>query len=291
MERGLWRGITEGLRRLPRWSPVRATYSNRQILAVLLWAALHDRPISWACCRSSWPIQAWRRRLPDQSTMSRRLRDPRLIGDLRLLIARLQRRLPATPVLAVDGKALPVREHSRDPDAATGWASGRFAPGYKLHALIDTAHRLLDFEIRPMNQAESAAARAMVERLTPAKPAHTPGADATLLGDAAYDSNPLHAACAARGVRLLAPRRRPDRPLCKHRRHEPSRLACVELLESPDPPGVLRERVSVERFFARLTIAARLFALPPWARRLHRVRAWVAAKLALNAARIAGLGD
>jgi hypothetical protein len=173
-----------------------------------------------------------------------------------------------------------VREHTADPEAATGWASGRHAPGYKLHALVDTAHRLIDFEIRPMNQAESAAAREMVERMSP-------GVGVTLLGDASYDSNPLHAACAARGVRLLAPRRRPDRPLCKNRAHEPSRLACVAALESGDPPEVMRERSSVERFFARLTVAARLFALPPWARRLHRVRAWVAAKLAVNAAIIA----
>jgi hypothetical protein len=45
-------------------------YDNRTVIAVLLWAALHDRPIVWACQRSSWPVQAWRRRLPDQSTMS-----------------------------------------------------------------------------------------------------------------------------------------------------------------------------------------------------------------------------
>ena len=33
--------------------------------------ALYDRSINWACQRGHWPFQAWRRRLPDQSTMSR----------------------------------------------------------------------------------------------------------------------------------------------------------------------------------------------------------------------------
>ena len=76
---------------MPRWWPRNASYSNREILAVLLWAALHNKPICWACLRSSWPLQAWRRRLPDQSTMSRRLRDPDVWGDLRRLIDEVQR--------------------------------------------------------------------------------------------------------------------------------------------------------------------------------------------------------
>ncbi|MCB1281568.1 MAG: transposase [Salinibacterium sp.] len=279
MDHGVWRRLMAGLRGVPRWSPPRARYSNRDVLAVVLWSALHDRPLSWGCRRSSWPMQSWRRRLPDQSTLSRRLRHPRLGDDLRALIARLQRDMPVSDVLVVDGKAFALREHTSDPDATDGWGSGAYSRGYKLHALIDTVHRLLDFELRPMNEAESTTAKAMVERM------HAVGAG-TLLGDASYDSNPLHAACASRGLRLLAPRRRPDRPLCKNRRHEPGRLAAVVEIESGCPPSVMRERGSVERFFSRLAIATRLFALPPWARRLHRVTAWVAAKLAINAASI-----
>src|SRR5262245_34060520 len=95
MERELWRWVGWGLRRLPRWWPRGAVYDNRCVLAVLLWAALHERAITWACQRAHWPVQAWRRKLPDQSTMSRRLRDPRVLEDLERLVVVLQRRRPA----------------------------------------------------------------------------------------------------------------------------------------------------------------------------------------------------
>lgn len=64
MEHALW--IVIALRRLPSRRPRGAGYTNRQILAVLLWAALRDRPIDWACKRRHWPPQAWRRVLPSQ---------------------------------------------------------------------------------------------------------------------------------------------------------------------------------------------------------------------------------
>ena len=116
MERELWRWVTWGLKRLPRWRPRGAVYDNRCVLAALLWAALHDRSVSWACRRDSWPVQAWRRCLPDQSTMSRRLRDPRVIEDLRALVRILQRRLGADPdgTLLVDGKPLAVSRFSAE---------------------------------------------------------------------------------------------------------------------------------------------------------------------------------
>src|SRR6267142_4907963 len=109
MERELWRGMVAGLKRVPRWWPRRGVYSNVQVLAVLLWAALHDRSILWATQRRSWPVQAWRRGLPDQSTMSRRLRDPRVMQDLGRLLPLLQRRAGALRgPLVLDGKPLPV---------------------------------------------------------------------------------------------------------------------------------------------------------------------------------------
>ncbi|MCR9076824.1 MAG: hypothetical protein NXI07_12375, partial [bacterium] len=64
MERELWIVIRRGLRALPRRRVRNAVYTDEQVLAVLLWAALHQRPVSWACKRSSWPVQAWRRKLP-----------------------------------------------------------------------------------------------------------------------------------------------------------------------------------------------------------------------------------
>lgn len=281
MERDVWRAIVRSLRRLPRRWPRNAVYSNAEVIAVLMWAALHDRPISWACRRASWPMQAWRRRLPDQSTMSRRMRDPALLDDLRAMLERMQCSASRSGTLIIDGKALRVADHTRDPDAANGWSCGGHARGYKLHAVIDTLRKIADFEVTPMNEAECVVARRIIERRH-AAPGHT------LLADASYDSNPLHAVCASRSLQLIAPRRKAHRSISTSHRQHPSRLRSIELTES-DPDARRRFqaiRSHIERFFGELASAAGgLFALPPWARRLHRVRLWVAAKLAIYAAK------
>lgn len=285
MERGLWTLVTRSLRVVPRRRPLRTRYTNREILAVLLWAALHDRSILWACRRSSWPASAWRRRLPDQSTMSRRLRDPALVDDLTPLLTHLQRHLPEGTALIVDGKPLPVSAFTSDPDAAQGWGAGRHRHGYKLHAIIDDAHRLIAWALRPMNDAECTVAAGLIASADP----HAV-AGKVLLADASYDSNPLHEACEKAGVRLVAPRRRPGLGVCKNRRHHPQRLACREAFERGED-GALAElhrkvRPTIERFFGTLaTWGGGLWGLPAWSRRLHRVTLWVGAKLALDAAR------
>jgi hypothetical protein len=287
MERELWRWIVRGLKRLPRWWPRGAVYDNRVVLAVLLWAALHDRSVTWACQRSNWPVQAWRRRLPDQSTMSRRLRDPRVLDDIERLTVILQRPVPTSPTVIVDGKPLPVSVFTADKEAKLGWGAGRHAWGYKLHALIDGAQRLLAWVVHPMNHAESTAARELLERAA----RHgqlIPGA--VMIGDASYDSNPLYAAASALGMRLIAPRRRPGRGLSPSFQHHPDRLTAIAYTEcDPSSRFLLRSvRTQIERYFGSLaTVGGGLMALPAWARRLHRVRAWVGAKLAVNAARAA----
>jgi hypothetical protein len=44
------------------------------LVAVLLWAALHDRPVSWACQPRHWSTTTLRPpRLPSAATMSRRI--------------------------------------------------------------------------------------------------------------------------------------------------------------------------------------------------------------------------
>ena len=289
MERELWIVLKWGLRRLPRRWPRNAVYHNNEIIAVLLWAALHNKPISWACRRSSWPVQAWRQRLPDQSTMSRRLRCPGVWQDLRLLLDRIQSRWGDASghgcTFIIDGKPLPVSNISGDPDAARGWGAGIYARGYKLHAIIDTESRLIDFEVCSLNTAESVVARGMVCGLDTEPPAE-------MLADSGYDSNALHRVCEERGFQLIAPRRRPGTDLGWVKGgHAAGRLRSIEMTEGA---GCAWERVhrfvrlGVERYFGTLASASTgLFALPPWVRRIHRVRAWVAAKLAINAARTA----
>lgn len=294
MEREYWRWIARGLRRLPRWWPRNAVYDNREILAVLLWAALHGRSIDWACRRTSWPVQAWRRRLPDQSTLSRRLRDPRLMDDLVRLLQIVQRAMGApSKRLMVDGKPLAVSAFSADPDARMGWGAGRHQLGYKLHALVDSRQRLLAWEVHPMNTAECVVARDLLRtahRLDLIRPGE---GGSTVLGDASYDSNPLHQTAAEVGASLVAPRRKAHRSISAGHRQQPGRLRSIELTEG-DPPTAKRlrtERGAIERFFGGLaTFGGGLYALPAWVRRLHRVRLWVGAKLVLNAARITLLG-
>jgi len=286
MERELWRWITWGLKRLPRRWPTRGVYDNRAVLAVLLWSALHDRPICWACRRSSWPVQAWRRSLPNQSTMSRRLRDPNLQRDLQRLGAVLQRRLPQPDAtLIVDGKPLPVSGFTTDPQAANGWASSGYARGYKLHALIDQARQVLAWEVRPMNDSEQAVACELVKRAAALRPL---AAETRLLADANYDSRHLYAAASEQNVRLIAPRRAPGTGLDKNRSCHPHRLDAIAMLENDARRAqhFKARRSTIERFFGALaTLGGGLCALPPWARRLHRVSAWVGAKLVLYTAR------
>lgn len=285
MERDIWREIVAALRRLPRRCSGGQRYSNRAVLAVLLWAALHDRPIDWACRRSSWPVQAWRRPLPDQSTMSRRLRRPDVLDDLHRLLHLLQGRDTDTgPHVLADGKALAVSNFSQDEDAAVGWGTGHYERGYKLHAVVASARRLIAHEVEPMNTPEALVTAKLVQR---AEGQGLLQGKSLLLADASYDTNPLHAAARRAGLQMLAPRRRPDQGLATNRTHDPGRVLSVTLLEG-DPEIAARQRrtrVPVEHYFAGLVSGARLDALPPWVRTLPRVRVWVAAKIALNAAR------
>lgn len=286
MERELWRWIVWALRRLPRRCPIRGVYDNRSILAVALWSALHDRSILWGCQRSSWPVQAWRRPLPDQSTMSRRLRDPSLLEDLERLVALLQRHFPGIgSFVIVDGKPLAVSEFTGDPESLIGWGAGRYAKGYKLHVLIDDTRRLLAWDVRSMKDSEQAVACELVQRAS-ARGELPQGA--TLLGDANYDSRHLYAAAASAGIRLVAPRRTPGAGLCKYRPSHEHRLAAIESLERDEAQmhEFRRRRATIERYFGAIaTVGGGLHALPAWARRIHRVRSWVGAKLVLFTAR------
>jgi hypothetical protein len=284
MERDFWKCIATALRRLPRCWRRNASYHDGQILAVFFWAALHDRPVSWACRRTSWPPQAWRRELPDQSTMSRRLRHPLMREHLIALLSILQRDHGLSTQLIVDGKALPVSEYTTDVDARTGWGAGRYMKGYKLHLLIDAAWRVLAWRVRPMNEAEPVVAG---DLLRDAAAAQALPKNAVMLGDRAYDSNPLHETAAAHGVQLVAPQKNAAGGL-GHRDHHPGRLHSLRLTKGTGARRWWgRRRGTIERFFGALASAGGgLATLPSWARREHRTDLWVGAKLIIHAARI-----
>lgn len=286
MERDNWRVIVAALRRLPRRSSRGQRYSNREILAVLMWAVLHDRAIDWACRRSSWPVQAWRRRLPDQSTMSRRLRHPSVLADLEALLRLLQGTDDSgSPFVLTDGKPLAVSIFSQDTDAKVGWGAGKHERGYKLHVLASNARRLCVHEVLPMNTPEALATAMLLER---ADARGLLRGKTVLLADASYDTNPLHAAAARVGLLMLAPRRLPHKGLAANRAHDIGRVISMTVLEGGPEFAAWqkRARAPVEHYFAGLVTGAGLHALPPWVRTLTRVRVWVAAKIALNASRL-----
>jgi hypothetical protein len=114
-------------------------YQPWVIVAIMLWAALHDRPVSWACQPRHWSTTTLRpTRLPSAATISRRV-DSVGVG---LFWHELERRLrdgdqPAL-VAFVDGKPLPIGGNGKDPDARFGRGAGGIANGYKLHAIWST---------------------------------------------------------------------------------------------------------------------------------------------------------
>lgn len=304
MEGELWEVLyritsDEGSRRPPA---KRVKHSDATIVLVLLWAALHDRPVCWACRADAWagcPAAQRPATLPSAATMSRRLRT---VGTLQLLEQVLGRLAAlATPALArrVDGKPLPVGGRSGDRDARWGQAADHKARGYKLFLAWGGGVVPDAWTLGAMNAAEpQVAARELVPQLAGA------GAGGYLLGDGLYDSNPLHAACAAGGLQLVAPRKEPGAGL-GHCRHEPARLRSIALLETPTPgdggppaaarPGAFARdlyahRTQIERDLGQwCSFGGGLQPLPSWARTPHRVAYWSAAKLLINGVRLCRL--
>jgi Transposase DDE domain len=277
MERELWLAlykVAEGCGGARWWEVVR--FRDYEIVGVFLWAVVHDRPVSWACDPINWPKGLWKGKLPSQSTMSRRLRTTevqRLLSEMEGKYATLER--PGFVAL-VDGKPLVVGTHSKDRDAQWGRAGRGYAKGYKLHAIYGRGELPLAWDVAPLNVSEPEVAARCVSRLE--------GGGGYLLGDKAFDSNPLHDLASSRGYQLVAERKRPNAGL-GHRRHSPSRLRSIHLLHTEFGQDLYRCRDDVERKFGWLTThSGGLAPLPAWVRRPHRVRLWVQGKLLVHAA-------
>ncbi len=174
----------------------------------------------------------------------------------------------------VDGKPLVIGSHSKDPDCAWGRAGRGYAKGYKLHAIYGTAPLPLSWEVVPLNISEPEVAARLIPTLS---------GGGYILGDKAYDSNPLHDIALHTGHQLVADRKRPRTDL-GHRRHSPGRLRSMALLQNEFGKTLYRCRDDIERCFGWLTNhAGGLPPLPNWVRRVHRVRCWVQAKLIIHA--------
>jgi hypothetical protein len=284
MEHQLWTAIIAVLADLgkPRFSP-HEDYTDHDIVKVWYWSVIHDRPTAWAVQRRHWPPH--RRRglaLPSEGTMSRRL----ATAAVRDLLGRLEARVarPTAPGLywMIDGKPLVIGGCSKDRQAGYGRAAGGKAKGYKVHAIVAPDGAIAAWRLAPMNVDE----RVMAERLLRARPP----IHGYLVADRNYDSNPLHAACAALGdVQLVARRRYGPGRGTGHRRQAPGRLRSIAITESPDGrfgAALLEQRSEVERRFGQWTNwGGGLTCLPPWVRTHRRVHRWVQAKLVLTALR------
>lgn len=254
---------------------VGVTYQPWHLAVVLLWAGLHERPLSWARDRRNWPSDLRPTRLPSGSTMSRRGHGVGAGLAPRALRERLA--AAAEPALAaiIAGKPLPVGGPTKGPDARVGRGAGRMAKGYKLH--VDWAGRPLPeaWEVEPLNVSEAAVARRLVPRLS---------RGGYLLGDNRFDPNALYDPAAGSGYQLVAPPR--GSAGTGHRPRGPYRLRGLDLLGAPFGREPYAGRSANERRFGILTaFGGGLGPLPAWARRAYRVRSWVWARLLIHAIR------
>jgi hypothetical protein len=254
------------------------TYQPHIILLVFLWAALHDRPVRWACDEENWSTTRLRpASLPDPSTLSRRLRRLDTALLMRALVERLRQGEDPRLIALIDGKPLPVGGASHDPEARCGRGAGMPAKGYKLYAIWAGRPVPETYRVFPMNVNEAKAAEEMIPELK---------GGGYLLGDGEYDANRLYDVAAAAGYQLVAPREDPDAGL-GHHYQSPARLRCIELFRSGFGQVLFACRGAVERTYGTLTsFGGGLSPLPSWVRHLNRVWLWVSAKILINGMRI-----
>lgn len=271
MENELWKQVYQLVTKAANGKTLkRAIYTDADILLTYLWAVIHDRPIYWACKKRNWPICYRRRKLPNASTMTRRLRTKQLQNLLRVIERLLVNKFPRSVCRWIDGKPLPIGGCSKDKQSAFGHGVCSIAKGYKLYAIADKNQGFVHWTIRPMNQNEAKVAADLISNLD---------CGGYLIGDSAYDSNKLHGIASHRSIQLVTAHRKKGKAL-GHRRHSPSRIRSIELLSRPFGQSLLIGRLSIERMFGNLvSFPGGLKALPHWVRTLFRVEMWVRAKM------------
>lgn len=213
------------------------------------------------------------------STLSRRLQTESVKGLLRLLEKHLREIVPCASEKFLDGKPLPIGGCSKDREARFGRASGGVGRGYKLHVICGSRPVPEAWTVRPMNACEWVVARELIPQLT---------GQGYLVADGAYDKNHLYDLSMLYRHQLVAAPSHPHAKGLGHQRHSPHRLRSLALLREPCGKQLMKHRTAVERYFGNATaFAGGLASLPAWVRTLKRVTRWVAAKLLINAVRIA----
>lgn len=287
MEREYWLEVSQALCEVAGTfkESRRFSHCTALIARVYLWAAFCHRSISWACEKDNWPRALCPAELPDQSTMSRRAHSKGFDDFMVRLGRRLSGRKSASlyRLLKVDGKALCVAAHSTDPNARWGRGVGQKAKGYKLHTIwagghVSGGHMPEQWCVTPLNVPESEMASRMIQRIE---------GYGYLLGDGHFDNSSLHDVARKACFQLLSPRRYKHAGLGHHYQSE-HRLRSIQSLEVPWAVSrfgkkMYKQRKQIEQEYGNA--GSILLSLPPWIRRIWRVRSWTWAKLLINAAR------
>jgi Transposase DDE domain len=252
---------------------VHQLFSSREILLVMLWAVLHDRPMQWACQAENWPLARRLPRLPHPSTVSRRRRHPGVQNLLSRCHAELVECLTAGScrgTCVIDGMPLIINDFSKDPDARNGHAHRHWGRGYKLHAVLDGQGVVLRFEVSSLNVNERVPAIQLLAGLE----RHA----RRVLGDGNYDGATLHHSLDGRPIKLYTPLIREQAGPRTH----PRRKRLKRLLAKPIGAKLRQARTQIERQFGLFgNLGFGFKGLPNWVRRLHRVTDWMSLKLLL----------
>lgn len=284
MDTDVWKIIRNAVRSVDRSVARRGrrkTYSDQLVVKMYFWSVMHDRPRNYATRRTNYTSLFRPRMLPSYSQFCRRLHACRVIEMIACVNRRLSQTGGSVQLAFMDGKALPISESSKDPDARTGRGQGKFSRGYKIHTLALQNGRIHAFCVRPMNEAEPRVSREQLVQHVPAR--------LTVLADGNYDSKFLYDAIAERGSCFLAPPKKAPQQRRSWKRTSAARRVAVEFWEQhPDAAKRLYDkRIEIERIFSRLTcFGGGLSPLPSWVRRLDRVTLWVTAKIAIYHARL-----
>lgn len=282
MERELWPLLYHRIREVGRGFHQKSVqYQPWVIVMVLVWAALHDRPVSWACNAKNWKtttLRLWK--VPSDSTISERAKSAGVALFLRALEETFRETQLPQLIALLDGKPLTVGGATKDRTARYGRAAGVMAKGYKLHAIWAGRSLPETWDVTPLNVAEVKVAQELVPQL------HAGG---YLLADGNYDANSLYDVAASRSYQLVAPVDSPNAGK-GHHDQSPFRLRSIDLLRRPYGQELLALRGQIEREFGNaVTFAGGLTSPPAWVRTLPRVRLWVWLKLLINATRIVKL--
>ena len=284
MERELWPILYRELRDCAK--DFRQKYVQIQpwvLVAVHLWAILHDRTIEWASDPANWGgtrLRPWR--LPSPSTMSRRAYAVSVGLLWRALEGRLRDRCEPALVAFLDGKPLPVGGCSKDKDAGYGRGAGTMDRGYKLHTVWSSRALPEAWDVTSLKVGETTVAAELFGRLC---------GGGYMLADGNYDSSKLFDAADTAGYQLVVPISHANAGK-GHHYQSPHRLRCIEMVRrdvglSGFGRTLYRARPAIERSYGHATsFAGGLAPLPNWVRRIRRVRFWVWGKLLINAARI-----